>query len=63
MNRELACCTFNLEDQVIFGQGFIPLALETPVSNCKATMLVLVRPGYFISPVLALSREHSPIRY
>jgi len=41
----------NLEDQVIFDQGFLPLALDTPVSNCKSAVLVLVRPGYFISLV------------
>ena len=52
----------NLEDQVIFGQDFLPLALDTPVSNCKAALLVLVHPGYFISPVPAISGEHSPIR-
>jgi len=47
---------------VIFGQGFLLLALDTPVSNCKAAVLALVRPGYFISPVPAISGEHSPIR-
>ena len=52
-----------LEDQVIFYQGFLPLVLDTPVSNCKAAVLVLVRPGYFISPVGAISGEHSPIRH
>jgi hypothetical protein len=44
-------------------QGFLPLALDTPVSNCKAAVLVLVHPGYFISAVLAISGEHSPIRH
>ena len=53
--------TPNLEDQVIFDQGFLPLALDTSVSNRKAAVLVLVRPGYFISPVLAISGEHSSI--
>jgi hypothetical protein len=43
---------------VIFGKGFLPLALDTPVSNCKAAVLVLVRRGYFISPVPAISGEH-----
>jgi len=43
---------FNLEDQVIFDQGFLPLALDTPVSNCRAAVLVLVRPGYCISPAI-----------
>ena len=52
-----AASTPNLEDQVIFDQVFLPLALDTPVSNCKAAVLVLVRPGYFISPVLAISGE------
>jgi hypothetical protein len=55
--------TPNLEDQVIFGQGFLPLALDTPVLNCKAPVLVLVRPGYFISPVSAIFGEHFPIRH
>jgi len=50
-----AALTPNLEDQVVFGQGFLPLALDTLVSNCKAAVLVLVRPGYFISPVPAIS--------
>ena len=58
-----AALTPNLEDQVIFGEGFLPLALDTPVSNCKAAALVLVCPGYFISPVHAISGEHSPIRH
>ena len=31
---------------MIFDQGFLPLALDTPVSNCKAAVLVLVHPGY-----------------
>ena len=48
---------------MIFDQIFLPLALDTPVSNCKAAVLVLVRPGYFISPVPAVSGEHSPIRH
>ena len=48
---------------MIFDQGFLPLALDTPESNCKAAVLVLVRPGYFISPVPAISGEHSPIRH
>jgi len=47
---------------VIFGQGFLPVALVTPVSNFKAAVLVLVCPEYFISPVPAISGEHSPIR-
>jgi hypothetical protein len=53
----------NLEDQMIFGQGFLSLVFDTPVPNCKAAVLVLVRPGYFISPVLDISGEHSPIRH
>jgi len=48
---------------VIFDEGFLPLALDMPVSNCKAAVLVWVRPGYFISPVPAISGEHSPIRH
>ena len=48
---------------MIFGQGFLPLGLVTPVSNCKAAVLLLVHPGYYISPVPAISGEHSPIRH
>jgi len=58
-----AALTPNLEDQVIFGQGFLPVALDTPVSNCKAAVLVLFRPGHFIFPVPAISGEYSPIRH
>ena len=48
---------------MIFDEGFLPVALDTPVSNSRAAVLVLVRPGYFISPVPAISDEHSPIRH
>ena len=48
---------------MIFGEGFLPLALYTPVSDCRAAVLVLVRPEYFISPVPAISGEHSPIHH
>ena len=58
-----AASTPNVEDQVIFDQGFLPLALDTPVSNRKAAVLVLVLPRYFISPLPAISGEHSPIRH
>ena len=58
-----AASTPNLDDQVIFDQGFLPLARDTPVSNCEAAVLVLVRPGHFVSPVPAISGEHSPIRH
>ena len=58
-----AASTPNLEDQVIFDQSLLPLTLDMPVSNCKAAVLVLVRPRYFISPVPAISGEHSPIRH
>jgi hypothetical protein len=50
-----ATSTPNLEDQVIFDQGFLPLSLDKPISDCKAAVLVLVRPEYFISPVPAIS--------
>jgi hypothetical protein len=40
-----AASTPNLEDQVIFDEGFLPLALDTPVSDCRAAVLVLVCPG------------------
>jgi len=64
MGRGLACCINpNLEDQVIFDQSFLPLALDTPLSNCKAAVLVLIRSRYFISPVPAISGEHYPIRH
>jgi hypothetical protein len=52
----------NLEEQAIFDQGILPLALDTPVSNSKAEALSLARPGYFISPVPSISGEKSPIR-
>jgi len=48
---------------VIFDQGFLPLALDTPVSNWRAAVLVSVRPEYFISPVPTISGEHSPIHH
>jgi len=65
MSRGLACCTNPQPGGPVdfFGQGFLPLALDTPISNCKAAVLVLVRPGHFISPVPAISGEHSPIRH
>jgi len=53
----------NLEDQVIFDQDFLPLAFDKPISNCKTAVIVLVRPEYFISPVPAMSGEHSPIHH
>ena len=37
--------TRNLEDQVIFGQGFLPQALDKSVSNCWEAVLVLSTPG------------------
>ena len=40
-----AALTPNLEDQVVFDQGFLPLAFDKPISNCKAAVIVLVRPG------------------
>jgi hypothetical protein len=58
-----AASTPNLEGQVIFDQGFITLALDKPISNCKAAVPVLVRPGYLISPVPAISGELSPIHH
>jgi hypothetical protein len=48
---------------VIFDQGFHRLAFDTPVSDCLAAVLVLVCPGYFVSPVPAISGELSPIRH
>ena len=58
-----AASTPNLEDQVIFGQGFLPLALDKSISNCRSAVLVLVHPGYFISPVPTISGERSHIRH
>jgi hypothetical protein len=34
---------------VIFGQGFLPIALDKSISNCKAAVLVLVPPGILFS--------------
>jgi len=48
---------------IFIHQGFLPLDLDTPVSNCKAAVIVLVYPGYFISPVPTISGEHFPIRH
>jgi len=53
----------NLEGQVIFGQVFLPLALDNSLSNCRAAVLVLFYPGYFISPVPTISGERSLIRH
>jgi len=55
--------TPNLEDQVIFFRGFLPLAFTDPSVNRKAAALVLVCPGYFISPVPSISGERSLIRH
>ena len=43
------CMNPNLEDQVIFCQGLLPVALEKSISNCLAAVLVLVYPEYFNS--------------
>jgi hypothetical protein len=48
---------------VIFDEGFLTLALDAPVSDCRAAVLVLVCSGYFISPVPAISGEHYPVRH
>ena len=55
--------TPNLEDQVICDRGFLTLAFDNSMSSYKAADASLVRPGYFISPVPAISGEHSPIRH
>jgi hypothetical protein len=47
----------------MFGQGFLPLALDKSISNCRAAVLVLVHPGYFISPMPTISGEHSPLHH
>jgi len=53
MSRGLACCINPQPGGAgdFFYQGFLPLVLDTPVSNCKSAVLALVRPRYFISPV------------
>jgi hypothetical protein len=48
---------------VIFFRGFLPLGFTEPSVNRKAAVLVLVCPGYFISPVRSISGEYSPIRH
>ena len=48
---------------MIFGRGFLPLALDKSISNCRAAVLVLVHAGYFISPVPTISGERSRIRH
>ena len=48
---------------MIFGQGFLPLALDKSISNSRAAVLLLVHSGYFISPVPTISAERSPIRH
>jgi len=48
---------------VIFGQGFLPLALDKSISNCLAAVLVSVHTDYFISPVPTISGERSPVRH
>ena len=64
MKGQLARCNNpNLEDQVIFGQGFLPLVLDKSISNCQAAMLVLVHPAYFIFPLPTISGERCPIRH
>jgi len=64
MSEELVCC-INPQpgEQVIFGQGFLPLALDNLISNCQAAVIGLVHPGYFISPVPTVSGERSPLRH
>jgi hypothetical protein len=42
----------NMEEQVIFDQGFLPLALDTPESNSKPAAVVLVRPGIYFPGTL-----------
>ena len=50
MSRGLACC-INPQAGGPGDEGFLSLALDMPVSDCTAAVLVLVHPGYFISPV------------
>jgi len=61
VTRWPSASTYNLEDQVMFGQGILPLDLDKSISNCWAAVLVLVHPGYFISLVPTISGEHSPL--
>ena len=46
-----------------FFQGFLPLVFTDSSVNRKAAVLVLVCPGYFISPVPSISGEHSPVSH
>ena len=55
--------TPNLENQVICVRRFLPLACDKSMPTCKAAEATLVHPGYFISPVPAISGEHSPMRH
>jgi len=48
---------------MIFGQGFLPLALDKSISNYWAAVLDLVHAGYFISPVPTISGERYPISH
>jgi len=63
MRRWPAAPTPNLEDQVIFEQGSLPVALDKSISNSRAAVLVLVHPGYFISPVPTISGERYAIHH
>jgi hypothetical protein len=46
MSEELAhCITPNLEGQVIFIQGFLPLAFDEPTPNYKAAVTVFLDRG------------------
>ena len=43
MQKELVWLTPNLEDEVIFGQGFLPLAFVKPITNYKAAKYLYPR--------------------
>ena len=48
--------------RLVFCRGFFPQPLKVPLLH-KAVVLILVHPGYFISPVPTISGEPSPIRH
>jgi hypothetical protein len=57
MSEELAhCITPNLEGQVIFIQGFLPLALDEPTPNYMAAVSVTLDRGLLLGTINRASR-------
>jgi hypothetical protein len=57
MSEELAhCITPNLEGQVIFSQGFLPLAFDDPTPNYKAAVSVTLDKGPLLGTINRTSR-------